>query len=91
MIVNEEDYVHAKELIFLNNTWKAKIVFSPAMEIIWQIFSPGSITGFVREPEAKIDTEWPRKLAEMMIRDKVEAQFGLQIHKVLWPGAKEER
>jgi len=34
---------------------------------------------------------WPRQLAEMMIRDRVDAQFSLQIHKILWPDAKEER
>lgn len=91
VIADEEDYQMAKDLLLYNPSWKAKKVFSPAVELLWQTFSPGSVSGFVREPEAKISTEWPCKLVEMMIKDKVEAQFSLQIHKVLWPGVKEER
>ncbi len=41
--------------------------------------------------EPKINMEWPKQLVEMMIRDKVKVQFSLQLHKILWPGAKEER
>jgi len=37
-------------------------------------------------------TGWPSTLAKMMICDKLkDVQFSLQIHKVLWPYAKEER
>jgi len=41
---------------------------------------------------SKLDTNWPTELAEMMIRDNLyDVQYSLQIHKVIWPNARQER
>ena len=84
VIANEEDYAFAKEILSGHHSWIAKIVFSPAIT-----FTVNQGAGFYNTGEP--DIKWPRQLAEKMIRDKIDAQFSLQIHKVLWPGAKEER
>jgi len=90
VISDEEDYKYAKMLIQEHPDWAARKVFSPAMEIKSASFLVDQFDESISRP-ARADTTWPRQLAEMMIRDKVDAQFGLQIHKVLWPGVKEER
>ena len=77
------DYKRALEVIEIYPEWRARKVFSPAVRVIWE--------KEVWERVPRMRTSWPRQLAEKMIRDKVDAQFSLQIHKVLWPGAKEER
>lgn len=38
-----------------------------------------------------VSMSWPRQLVETMIRDRIPAQFSLQLHKILWPGAEEEK
>jgi 7-carboxy-7-deazaguanine synthase len=91
VIADEKDYEMACELVSLNTVnrdWKAKIVFSPAI-VIQNLC--GLSPDFVHVQVPVVDSRWPRQLAEMMIRDKIDAQFGLQIHKVLWPGVKEEK
>lgn len=87
VITDEYDYKYALTVIGQNHNWIAKKVFSPAVRIKWVLDGPQ------RHPAQKsvIDNRWPRQLAEMMIRDKVDAQFSLQLHKILWPGAREER
>jgi len=85
VISDMEDYGYAKMLITDHPNWKAKKVFSPVMEIVGS-----TIEKCVYNPP-RVDMDWPRRLVEMMIRDKVGAQFSLQIHKILWAGAVEER
>ena len=83
VISDEEDYKYAKILIHQHPSWVAKKVFSPAMS-----------TEYVRADDKWIsyaNTFWAKQLVEMMIRDKVDAQYSLQLHKILWPGAIEER
>ena len=71
-------------------------VFSPTTKIL-NLHTMGPCpkgyvyTKVVNESKLVMGSEWPRQLAEMMIRDRVDAQFSLQLHKLLWPGAKEER
>lgn len=90
VISDEEDYKYAKMLIQEHPSWIAKKVFSPAISLFTVV--DNRTCDFVpKSRKYQILNEWPRQLAEMMIRDKVDAQFSLQIHKVLWPGAKEER
>lgn len=81
VISDIEDYKHALRLLEVHSYWVAKIVFSPAIE--FRRMRPA--TPLV----PKMD--WPRELAERMIKDKVAASYSLQLHKVLWPGATEER
>ncbi|MHA1289810.1 MAG: 7-carboxy-7-deazaguanine synthase QueE [Candidatus Thorarchaeota archaeon] len=90
VISDMEDYRAAKTLIFEHPNWKARKVFSPVMEIK-EIPKVGASCMDAYPIENIVDTTWPRRLAEMMIRDRVGAQFSLQIHKILWPGAMEER
>jgi len=100
VISDIEDYEYAKMLIKEHPKWIAKKVFSPAVKIkhiyanIWGEFEYTDIV-MPKQLSKKIyivDTEWPRILAEMMIRDKLQdIQLSIQIHKVIWPGIKEER
>lgn len=90
VISDEEDYWFAKEMISSHPSWVARKVFSPVMGITWGKYTACS-SGAPRKSDPRVDMTWPQQLAEMMIRDKVDAQFGLQIHKVLWPDACEER
>jgi len=90
VISDEEDYKYAKMLIIEHPNWEARKVFSPAMAIR-EIPKVGASCLDAWPVENVVDTLWPRQLAEMMIRDQVDAQYSLQIHKVLWPGIKEER
>jgi 7-carboxy-7-deazaguanine synthase len=87
VISDIDDYRYARILTSSHPNFSApKKVFSPAVKVIEETWPWGC-----RPKPPRVDTSWPRQLAEMMIRDKVDAQFSLQIHKVLWPGAKEER
>lgn len=91
VIADEKDYEMACELVSLNTEdsyWQAKIVFSPAITIQYLC---GISPDFEHVHVPVVDSRWPRQLAEMMIRDKIDAQFGLQIHKVLWPDVREEK
>jgi len=88
VISDEEDYNYAKMLIQEHSNWIAKKVFSPALDNLNYQYN---CNGVAIEGASYFEMAWPRQLAEMMIRDKVDAQFSLQIHKVLWPRAKEER
>jgi 7-carboxy-7-deazaguanine synthase len=50
-----------------------------------KVFSPAIV-------DQKDYTGWPACLAEMMIRDKLyDVRYSLQVHKCLWPNAKQER
>lgn len=94
VIANERDYARACEVVKANPRWSPKIVFSPTINIISTVLHSvpqSSDPKFETEVFKFIDSEWPQKLAERMIKDKVPAQFGLQLHKILWPGAIEER
>ena len=95
VISDEKDYEYAKRQIQMHPNWIAKMVFSPAVKIKYVY---ANTWGEFEQPDTVmpkrlciVDNKWPRQLAEMMIRDKVDAQFSLQLHKILWPGAKEER
>lgn len=90
VISDEEDYDYAKMLISEHPNWQARKVFSPAIEIK-EIPKVGASCLDAWPIENIVDTTWPRQLVEIMIEDRVDAQFSLQIHKVLWPGVKEER
>jgi len=87
VISDMKDYKRACEVVKSNPSWEAKMVFSPALGGL-HAFAVPSTGGNIK---SVFNMDWPRQLAEMMIRDKVDAQFSLQIHKVLWPRAKEER
>jgi len=91
VISDIEDYKYARMLITEHLNWKARKVFSPAMEIkeVAEIIQVAALNAW--PVENIVDISWPRQLAELMIRDRVDAQFSLQIHKVLWPGIKEEK
>jgi len=86
VISDEEDYKYAKMLIQEHPSWIAKKVMSPTVNFEGYSFEELSEEGI---PSTIMD--WPRQLAEMMIKDKVDAQLSLQLHKILWPGTKEER
>ena len=95
VILDKEDYDFARCVIFEHPNWIARKVFSPAVKIKY-IYA--NTWGEFEQPDTVIpkrlcivNDEWPRQLAEMMIRDRVPAQFSLQLHKILWPDAKEER
>lgn len=89
VISDEEDYKYAKMLIHNHPiSWKAIKVFSPVLGCLQYQYGCG---GAPIKETAYFNMFWPRQLAEMMIRDKVDAQLSLQLHKVLWPGAKQER
>lgn len=95
VIADEYDYKYAYTVVVQNPDWQAKMVFSPALNCLKHEFSaskeyPG-LKGKPIAATARFDMDWPRQLAEMMIRDAAPAQFSLQLHKILWPGAKEER
>ena len=83
VIADEKDYQRACGLIGGHPEWQARKVFSPVL------YTKGA--GCENDRIPYVDTRWAQQLAEMMIRDKVNAQFSLQIHKILWPGVKEER
>lgn len=83
VIADEYDYKYAYNVIVQNPSWKAKMVFSPCVGLNGCFEDKFGVNYW--------DLSWPRQLVEMMIRDRAPAQFGLQIHKVIWPGAKEER
>jgi len=91
VISDEIDYNRALEVIRMHSDWVAQKVFSPGIKIE----DPTSYTlGLSRVVEipARIDNEWPRQLAEMMIRDRLQdIQLSIQIHKVLWPNPDQER
>ena len=89
VISDEKDYKRACELIEKNPNWIAKMVFSPMMELVERNY--WGATGAKLNLTPELNMSWPRQLVEMMIRDKIPAQFSLQLHKLLWPGAKEER
>jgi len=82
VIADWTDYNRAIEIIDAYPEWIAKKVFSPAMQLMYH-------TDYHTPPAP--DMDWPRQLVEMMIRDKVDATFSLQLHKIVWPGATEER
>jgi len=82
VIADWTDYNRAIEIIDAHPEWIAKKVFSPAMQLMYH-------TDYRTPPVP--DMDWPRQLVEKMIHDKVDAQFSLQLHKILWPGATEER
>jgi len=84
VIADDKDYSRAVHLINENPQWKAKKVFSPAISIKSDPF-------ILQHPMPEVDICWPARLAERMIRERVNANFSLQLHKILWPGAKEER
>lgn len=92
VISDEEDYRYAKRLLQMHLSWEAKKVFSPALgHLKWTCYDH---TSKIIPGSESFEMAWPRQLAEMMIRDKIPAQFSLQLHKILWPGAtgaKEER
>ncbi len=76
VIADYIDYYVARGLVAENKHWRARKVFSPA------IIDQSDYTG------------WPATLAQIMIEDHdilCHVQFGLQIHKVLWPNAIIER
>jgi len=81
VIANDYDYKYAKDVIDNHPHWVAKKVFSPAISL--HRLRPA--TPLVP------NMDWPRQLVEKMIRDNMEATYSLQLHKILWPGAKEER
>jgi len=90
VISDEYDYKYALTVIDQNPSWIARKVFSPA--VIIEKARSRKINAEERiGTSAHVNMSWPRQLVEMMIRDRVDAQFSLQIHKVLWPGAEEER
>ncbi len=76
VIADYVDYYVARGLVAGNTHWKARKVFSPAIT-------------------DQLDyTGWPATLASIMIDDHdvlCHVQFGLQVHKVLWPYALVER
>lgn len=88
VISDEEDYRYAKMVIQAHPSWEPKKVMSPTLGCLKYRYG---LDGAPMEPTAYFDMSWPRQLAEMMIRDRVDAQYSLQLHKILWPGAKEER
>lgn len=94
VIADENDYKQALEVI----SWlpgEARKVMSPAIEIKEAVLPFRFISeGFWCKASKDIkivDPDWPRQLVEMMIRDRVPAQFSLQLHKLIWPGVREER
>lgn len=90
VISDEQDYKYAKMLIQEHPSWIAKKVMSPAVIIEKARSRKISAEERIGTP-AHVNMTWPRQLAEMMIKDRVDAQFSLQLHKILWPGAKKER
>lgn len=88
VISDMEDYKCAKMLIQEHPGWKAKKVMSPTINIV---NFPSIALEYPELGSVFVNPAWPRQLVETMIRDKVDAQFSLQIHKILWPGTKEER
>jgi len=90
VIADEKDYKRACNLIKWYPGWKAKKVFSPMLSVYTYACCRKSAERCLELPPG-VDMTWPRQLVEMMLRDKVPAQFSLQLHKLLWPGAKEER
>ncbi len=95
VIADDYDYLYALIVIDQNPSWEAKKVFSPALSSLVYEFDASKkhmgLKGAPIKSTARFEMTWPRQLAEMMIRDKVKAQFSLQLHKILWPGAIEER
>jgi len=86
VISEVEDYKCAKKILKNHPYWIAKKVFSPAVEIA----DSGGLP--------HVDLSWPRHLIEMMIQDGQfssdpvsKVKFSLQLHKILWPEAEEER
>lgn len=66
------------------NTARCIIFENPNWEAK-KVFSPAVI-------DQKDYTGWPAKLAEMMIADKLyDIQYSLQVHKMIWPNAGQER
>ena len=77
VIKNHTDYYIARDIV-VHKDWDARKVFSPGLGF------PGNIS----------DMSWPTELAEMMLDDfetLQDVQFSLQLHKILWPSAVEER
>jgi len=98
VISDKEDYKRACSLIKKHSKWVAKKVFSPVVKIRRGVrvdtkFKSEKLNRFlpIFVPFEFVDPEWPCQLVTMMMKDKVPAQFSLQLHKILWPGAKEER
>lgn len=101
VISDVEDYKYAKMLIQEQPSWKAKKVMSPALSVLQyesicrecngHEVHDGKCYNCGTKAGTRFDMTWPRLLVEMMIKDRVDAQFSLQLHKILWPGAKEER
>ena len=92
VIEDEKDYKCAKMLL-QEYDWDAKRIFSPQLPLWYGDYTNPmniAVAKMERKPPAQRFT-WASKLAEMMIKDRVPAQFGLQLHKVLWPAASEER
>lgn len=101
VISDIEDYEYAKRQIQMHTCWGAKKVFSPALGVLedesvcrkcnGHEVHDGKCYNCKTKASVRFSMDWPRQLAEMMIRDRVRAQYSLQLHKILWPGAKEER
>jgi len=89
VISDWNDYNRALKIIEDHLEWRARPVFSPAIKIIYPAFSENSYSEDSIEPA--VDITWPRQLVEKMLKDRLDIQFSLQIHKILWPGATEER
>ena len=85
VIADWTDYDRAKKVLEEQKEWQAKIVFSPA--IAFEL--PCSCLHI--DNRLVVGMDWPRLLVAKMLEDKINAQFSLQLHKILWPGAKEER
>jgi len=93
-----EDYGRALEVIEEHPEWRdradgpIRLVFSPAIQYkeVYEDYVP-ELCPELNKSVQIVDSNWPRQLAEKMIEDNVPAQFSLQIHKILWPGATEER
>ncbi|MHA1592420.1 MAG: 7-carboxy-7-deazaguanine synthase QueE [Candidatus Heimdallarchaeaceae archaeon] len=76
VIANHTDYYIARDLVVNKTDWVARKVFSPLLVI------------------DKFYENWPTELAEMMLEDYEilqDVQFSLQLHKILWPNAVQER
>ncbi|HUU88681.1 MAG TPA: radical SAM protein [Candidatus Glassbacteria bacterium] len=85
VIADWVDYNRAVHIIESRPEWKARKVFSPALN------PPSTCEHCEPICGPNVNMDWPRQLVEKMIQDKVDASFSLQLHKILWPGATEER
>jgi len=81
VISDEEDYKVAKSVI--------KKYFQPCED---EQYCRARIVFSPMIEDQKDYTGWPRQLAELLMQDNLwDVQYSLQVHKVLWPNAKQER